>query len=98
MPRCLYGGGRGGGGEGASSFPPPHHSNVCKIAQNCRAISIFAHVGRQIFKLAKLPYFNEALFPAVTMDIRLRALYQKLKKKKTVEASNALVQSPGQNQ
>ena len=91
MPRCLYGG-EGGG----SSFPPPHHSNVCKIAQNCRAISIFALVGRKIFKLGKLPYFK-ALFPAVTMDIRLHALYQKLKKK-TVEASNALVQSPGQNQ
>ena len=84
------------GGGGGSSFPPPHHSNVCKIAQNCRAISIFALVGRKIFKLGTLPYFK-ALFPAVTMDIRLHALYQKLKKK-TVEASNALVQSPGQNQ
>ena len=40
-----------------------------------------------MFKLGKLPYFK-ALFPAVTMDIRLHALYQKLKKK-TVEASNA---------
>ena len=85
----------GGGGE-ASSFPPPHHLNVCKIARNCRAISIFALVGRKIFKLGKLPYFK-ALFSAVTMDIRLHALYQQLKKK-TVEASNALVQSPGQNQ
>ena len=86
-----------GGGGGASSFPPPHHLNVCKIARNCRAISIFALVGRKIFKLGKLPYFK-ALFSAVTMDIRLHALYQQLKKKKTVEASNALVQSPGQNQ
>ena len=86
-----------GGGGGASSFPPPHHLNVCKIARNCRAISIFALVGRKIFKLGKLPYFK-ALFSAVTMDIRLHALYQKLRKRKTVEASNALVQSPGQNQ
>ena len=86
------------GKGGASSFPPPHRSNVSKIAQNCRTISIFALVGRKIFKLAQLPYFNEALFPAVTMDIRLHALYQKLRKRKTVEASNALVQSPGQNQ
>ena len=88
-------GGRGGGG-GASSFPAPHHSSVYKIERNCRVISIFAQVGRKIFKLGKLPYFK-ALFPAVTIDIRLHALYQKLKKK-TVEASNALVQSPGQNQ
>lgn len=86
----------GEGGGGASSFPAPHHSSVCKIARNCRVISIFAQVGRKIFKLGKLPYFK-ALFPAVTIDIRLHALYQKLKKK-TVEASNALVQSPGQNQ
>ena len=86
-----------GGGGGASSFPPPHHLNVCKIARNCRAISIFALVGRKIFKLGKLPYFK-ALFSAVTMDIRLHALYQKLRKRKTLEASNALVQSPGQNQ
>ena len=85
-----------GGGGGASSFPPPQNLNVCEIARNCRAISIFALVGRKIFKLGKLPYFK-ALFSAVTMDIRLHALYQQLKKK-TVEASNALVQSPGQNQ
>ena len=68
----------GGGGKFVSPF---HHSNGCKIARNCRAILIFALVGRKIFKLGKLPYFK-ALFPAVTIDIRLHALYQKLKKKK----------------
>ena len=77
----VWWGDKGGGGGGASSFPPPHHSNACKIARNCRAISIFALVGRKIFKLGKLPYFK-AIFPAVTIDIRLHALYQKLKKKK----------------
>ena len=89
----MVGGRAGGGGK---FVPPSPHSSVYKIARNCRAISISALTGRKIFKLGKLPYFK-ALFSAVTMDIRLHALYQQLKKK-TVEASNALVLSPGQNQ